>query len=129
MPLRWVGIIEETIKLVSGDALRVNGFPFNARVLLRFFLDTLLLLFGIKDVEGVTQNLPGSCLTRHGATNKHVTMAGDLVLMQLEYLDDQILIELKVSLAERVFNGEKQVIVSSVGLITPWKQINKEVVE
>ena len=107
MPLRWVGIIEETIKLVSGDALRVNGFPFNARVLLRFFLDTLLLLFGIKDVEGVTQNLPGSCLTRHGATTKHVTMAGDLVLVQLEDLDNQILIQLKVPPSKRIFDGKQ----------------------
>jgi hypothetical protein len=50
VPLRRIGIIEETVKLVRRDGLGVQRLPLHALVFAVLRLDALLLLISIEDV-------------------------------------------------------------------------------
>mmetsp|Transcript_20737 Transcript_20737/g.31922 ORF Transcript_20737/g.31922 Transcript_20737/m.31922 type:complete len:237 (+) Transcript_20737:6666-7376(+) len=129
IPLRRVLVIEVAEELIDADGLGVDDFVLHSLVLRLVHHHALLLLFLVKLVQSVHQNLPALGLSGLSLSDQHVSVSSDLRLIQLHDLDDQVLVQLQVLPHERFLDSDLEVVVVVLGLIAVGEQIDEEVVE
>lgn len=129
LPLRRILVIEVTKQLVIVDRLRVNDVGSNLLILLLVFRDSFLGFVILKLAASVLENLPSGGFTSLSLTYEHVTVTGNLGFVELHDLNDEILVQKKVSILKRLFNSNLQFIIVVLWFITVWEEIDEEVVE